>query len=198
MGKYYAYFVPNGSLRGIADTWEECKKIVSGKPNAKYKGFKNMEDAEEWLSAGANYDFKKIQELGAYFDAGTGRGNGVEASVTDEKGQSLLPEILPKNKINKFGKYNLETDLTNNYGELLACKFALEIALKKDIKKIFGDSRLVVNYWSKGFVKEENITRETSNLIDEVIFLRNKFEKGGGAIIHIPGAENPADLGFHK
>ena len=28
MGKYYAYFVPNGNLRGIADNWEECKKSV--------------------------------------------------------------------------------------------------------------------------------------------------------------------------
>ena len=102
MGKYYAYFVPNGNLRGIADNWEECKKIVSGKPNAKYKGFKKIEDAEEWLKAGADYKFKKIGEPGVYFDAGTGRGKGVEVSVTDEIGKNILSEILPKNKINKF------------------------------------------------------------------------------------------------
>ncbi|MBI3638579.1 ribonuclease HI, partial [Candidatus Wolfebacteria bacterium] len=42
------------------------------------------------------------------------------------------------------------------------------------------------------------VSAETSDLIDEVIFLRNKFEKNGGVMIHIPGAENPADLGFHR
>jgi ribonuclease HI len=197
MKKYYAYFVPEENLRGITDDWKECEKMVSGKSEAKYKSFNKKEDAEEWLKRGADYTFKKIQEPGIYFDAGTGRGEGVEVSVTDETGKNILAEIIP-DKLNKFGKYNLETGLTNNYGELLACKFALEIALKKEVKKVFGDSRLIINYWSKGFVKEENISRETSKLIDEAMFLRNKFEENGGAIIYISGAENPADLGFHK
>jgi len=74
----------------------------------------------------------------------------------------------------------------------------LEIAIKKKAKKVFGDSKLVINYWSKGCVKEENFSREFFEFIDLVMDLRKKFEKGGGAIIHISGKDNPADLGFHR
>lgn len=196
--KYYAYQVPSSGERGIAESWNDCEKKVSGKPNAKFKSFKTKKDAEEWLEAGADYSFKKDLEPGIYFDAGTGRGNGVEVSVTNEKGENLLSEALSKKELNKFGKLVLKKDETNNYGELLAMKFALEITIKKKNKKIFGDSRLVINHWSKGFVKIENVSRETLELIDEVFELREKFENSGGAIIHVAGEDNPADLGFHR
>jgi viroplasmin and RNaseH domain-containing protein len=196
--KYYAFFVPRTGEKGIAADWKICEKAVSGEKEARFKSFTNRKDAEKWLESGADYGFKNDLEPGVYFDAGTGRGQGVEVSVTDEKGGNLLAEIVPKNKLNKFGKYFLEKGLTNNYGELLACKFALELALKKKIRKIFGDSRLVINYWSKGFVKEENVSFETLELIDSVSVLRNKFEEKKGAMIHISGKDNPADLGFHR
>jgi ribonuclease HI len=195
--KYYAYRLPSGES-GIVDNWKDCEKKVSGKPNAKFKGFPVKKEAEEWLGAGADYSVKKDLEPGIYFDAGTGRGKGVEASVTDEKGKNLLSEDLTGKKLNEFGKLVLENGFTNNYGELLAMKFALELAKKKKVKKIFGDSKLAINYWSKGFVKIENINQETLELIDEVFSLREKFEKSGGAVIHISGRDNPADLGFHK
>lgn len=196
--KYYAYYIPLTKERDIVNNWKDCEKKVSGKAGAKYKGFILKKDAETWLKAGADYSFVKDFEPGVYFDAGTGRGQGVEVSVTDEKGKNLLENVLPAKKLNKFGKYLLGNDFTNNYGELLAFKFALEIASKKKIKKIFGDSRLVINYWSKGSVKIQNISPETLELIDEVVFLREKFEKKGGVIIYISGKDNPADLGFHR
>lgn len=196
--KYYAYYIPSKNISGITDNWQECEKLVSGKPNAKYKGFQTKKEAGGWLKIGADYSFKNEAEPGIYFDAGTGRGQGVEVSVTDEKGKNLLTEIMPKKNLNKFEKYILADNFTNNYGELLALKFALKIAAKKKIKKIFGDSRLVINYWSKGFVKMENVSRETLELIDEVFILRQKFEKNRGVIIYVEGKNNPADLGFHK
>lgn len=196
--KYYAYFVPENGKKGITDDWKECEKIVSGKKEAKFKSFTNKKDAEEWLEAGADYGLTKEMEPGVYFDAGTGRGNGVEASVVDEKGKNLLPQILPEDEMNEFGKFSLEGGRTNNYGELLACKFALEIALKNGAKKVFGDSRLVINYWSKGFVKEQNVSEDVLLLIDSVSALREEFEEKGGTVIHISGRDNPADLGFHK
>ncbi len=196
--KYFAYHIPSTTVSGIADNWEDCKAKVSGKPNARYKSFKTKKEAEEWLRAGADYSFKSGLESGIYFDAGTGRGKGVEASVTDEKGQNLLAEVLPKKKLNKFGKYFLAGGVTNNYGELLALSLAFKIATKRKIKKIFGDSRLVINFWSKGFVKKENVSKKTLDLVDEVFVLRQKFEKRGGMVRHVSGDKNPADLGFHK
>ncbi|MBN2198051.1 ribonuclease H family protein [Candidatus Wolfebacteria bacterium] len=196
--KYYAYYIPLTEKGGIVDNWKDCEKQVSGKPGARYKGFVTKKEAEDWFKAGADYSFIKNFEPGIYFDAGTGRGQGVEVSVTDEKGNNLLDNVLSKKKINKFGKYFLGDEFTNNYGELLGFKFALEIAVKNKVKKIFGDSRLVINYWSKGVVKMENVSLETLDLIDEVVDLREKFERKGGVIIYIFGKDNPADLGFHK
>jgi len=196
--KYFAYYISSTAANGITDSWEECKKWVFGKSNARYKSFKTKKEAEEWLKAGADYSLKNDFEQGIYFDAGTGRGEGVEVSVTNEKGRNFLDKILSKKNLNKFGKYVLGGDETNNYGELLAFDLALKIAAKKKIKKIFGDSRLVINFWSKGFVKTKNVSQKTLKLVNEVFVLREKFEKDGGKIRRISGDDNPADLGFHK
>ncbi len=195
---YYAYFVPRTRESGITNNWKDCEKIVKGETGARFKGFSEKKEGQEWLEKGASYDFKKELEPGIYFDAGTGRGKGVEVSVVDENGNNFLDDVFHKKELNEFGKLLLKNGETNNYGELLACRFALEIALKKKAKKVFGDSKLVINYWSKGIVKEENFSREFFEIIDSVMDLRKKFEKGGGVIIHISGKDNPADLGFHR
>lgn len=195
--KYYAYQV--GKEKGIVDNWAECEKIVAGVPGAKFKGFVIQEEAEKWLDAGADYSKKHIGlEKGIYFDAGTGAGNGVEVSVSDENGDSLLYKILDEKDINKKGFQLLGKGVTNNYGELLACKYALQISLQENNLKIFGDSKLVVEYWSKGFIKRDTVNQSTINLADEVKILRKMFEKNGGQIFLISGSSNPADLGFHK
>jgi len=196
--KFYAYSVPRTGKRGIAENWKECEKIVKGEENARFKGFKSRADAEEWLRLGADYSVKKKLPKGIYFDAGTGRGQGVEVSVTDEEGSDLLHEILPKKKINRFGKHLLGAEATNNFGELLACRFALEVAVKKNIKKIFGDSRLVIDYWSKGYMNMKEMAPETIELAYMVSSLRKDFERRGGRMEYVSGDDNPADLGFHK
>jgi ribonuclease H-related protein len=194
--KYYAYLI-NGK-KGITDNWPECQKIVSGMIDTKYKGFETKDEAERWLEAGADYNSKHTaSKKGIYFDAGTGAGKGVEISVTDETGNSLLNKILKKKEINEKGNHWIINNVTNNFGELLACKYALEIALKGDIKNIFGDSKLILDYWSKGFIKK-NLPEETISLANEVKRLRYSFEKDGGKMDHISGGSNPADLGFHR
>jgi ribonuclease HI len=45
--KFYA--VRNGREPGIYRTWDECKAQVDGYPNAAYKGFARLEDAEAYL-----------------------------------------------------------------------------------------------------------------------------------------------------
>ena len=87
---------------------------------------------------------------------------------------------------------------TNNFGELAGIFFALEIALKEKIFNIYGDSSLVIEYWSKGFIKKDNVTPKTYELAMKVKERREFFEAAGGKINHISGDFNPADLGFHK
>lgn len=193
--KFYAYSV--GGIKGVFDNWPECQQIVSGKNGAKYKSFERREDAERWLEAGADYAIKHVvAEKGIYFDAGTGGGNGTEINVTDENGLSLLKNIFSSKEVNAKGHYPLPQK-TNNFGELMACKYALEIALESGEKKIFGDSKLILDYWSKGFIKKD-LPQETIDLANQVKQLRHRFDLGGGVMAHISGGRNPADLGFHR
>jgi len=195
--KYYAYSI--GKERGIVDNWSDCEKIVAGVPGAKFKGFIMQEEAEKWLDAGADYSIKHIGlEPGIYFDAGTGAGNGVEISVTNENADSLLYKILDEKEINDRGFHLIPEATTNNFGELLACKYALQIALDESCFKIFGDSKLVIDYWSNGYIKKDTVAQKTIELATQVKILRKKFEKSGGKITLISGSSNPADLGFHK
>lgn len=214
--KYYAYKLASGS-EGICENWKDCEKIVSGK-EARFRGFASLGEAKNWLNAGARYESKVKGQMsnvdlipGIYFDAGTGRGNGVEISVTDEKGENLLYKVMPKSKINKFGKHHLGKNFTNNYGELLACKYALIFAIKNSRRsslkseqsavvravRVFGDSKLVIDYWSRGFIKRNALPVATVKLADKVAKLRKEFESLGGEVGRISGDDNPADLGFH-
>ena len=198
--KYYAYDVASIGAQGITDDWETCKAIVSGKRDARYRGFKTHNEAESWLRAGAHYEIKikKTALPGIYFDAGTGRGHGVEISVTDERGADLLAKVVDESLINKHGKHLLAPDKTNNYGELLACKHALELALQEEIRDVFGDSKIIIDYWSRGRIKKEGIAPETRILAFAVKKLRDTFEAAGGTVHRISGDDNPADLGFHR
>ena len=212
--KYYAYLLLSNGRSGILENWKECEELVSGK-EARYRSFASREEAENWLKSGANYNIRppkpqggertssalsskpaKKLEKGIYFDSGTGRNQKVEVSVTDEKGIDFLTKIRPKIKLNKFGKHP-EPKATNNYGELLGCKYAMQISIKEKNKKIFGDSQLVINYWSKGFINKKEMDKKTVKLSADVSKLRQKFEESGGTIKFISGGQNPADLGFH-
>ncbi len=199
--KYYAYFIPGKNSSGVVSDWKECEKMVKGVYGARFKAFEAKPEAEAWLRTGARYELKTQPKLrpGIYFDAGTGRGDGVEISVTDEHGKNLLHKVLSKRAVNRFGKHVIGNEAaTNNYGELLALKYALEIAHKEKIKKVFGDSKLVIEFWSQWRIKRNDLPEDTVDLADEVSALRETFEANGGVIERISGDYNPADLGFHS
>ena len=198
--KFYAYLLPSGRS-GVTDAWSVCEKIVSGVRGARYRSFDERRPAAAWLAAGAPYDVRarKKPSPGIYFDAGTGRGEGVEISVTDETGKNLLHKVIGKKRLNFFGKHRVEDDdATNNYGELLALRYALAVAKKEKARKIFGDSKVVIDYWSRGRAKRKELPAETVRLSDEVARSRERFEASGGVVLRISGGDNPADLGFHK
>ena len=207
--KYYAYYMLDSLERGILTNWDECQKKVSGK-KTRYKSFKTEKDAIEWLENGAEYKTKeqkleKMSDLFAeldreavYFDAGTGRGNGVEVRISDYDGNSLLNKVLGESKLNEFGNYYLSDGRTNNFGELVGLYAALKFANKYNKKIICGDSNLIIKYWSLGKYNEENIDKDTIDLIRKVAIMRKDYENKGGIIKKISGDIHTADLGFHK
>lgn len=136
---YYAYFLEEENISNIVDNWQECQKIVKGK-KSRFKKFKTLEEAKEWLDLGAIYTpiAKTTDNLfkdAIYFDSGTGRKGIAEVKVSDIYGDSLLPFIMPDDKINAFGNYFLSENRTNNFGELTALFIALKYAKKYKIQK---------------------------------------------------------------
>ena len=204
--KIYAYYLLDSQESGIFYTWNECQQKVKGK-KARYMSFKSEKEAQKWLESGAEYEkkekkneslFLELDRNGIYFDAGTGRGEGVEVRLTDYDGNSLLHEILDASKINSYGNYKLSEGRTNNFGELTGIFAALKYAKKNNIKVICGDSNLVIEFWSRGKYNSDGLEKDTIDLIKRVTSLRAEFEKNGGKVKKISGDVNPADLGFHK
>jgi ribonuclease HI len=183
MKYFYAYSTQNE--KNVVESWDDCKKKINGK-KARYKKFPSKELAESWLKN----DFKLVLPKGVYFDAGTGGGEGTEVRVTDNEGFSLLLNTNSRGNINLRGE-------TNNFGELTGMFLALEIAMKTNTKKVFGDSKLVLDFWSKGFISQ-SLPEKTIQLAYKTSKLRELFESSGGVIEHVSGDINPADLGFHK
>lgn len=200
---FYACFLEENKESLILNSWEECQDKIKGK-KARYKKFKTKEEAQNWLENGALYSKKIISENNnldkeaIYFDAGTGRGIGVEVRLTDFKGNSLLHKIMPKNKINQFGNYLLSQGRTNNFGELTGLFISLKYAKKYNTKIIYGDSNLVIEYWCHGHYNEKNLDEDTIDLILKVKNLYEEYTLSGGLLKKISGDINPSDLGFHK
>lgn len=193
---YYAYYLVKSKKSGITNSWDECKEIVNGY-ESKYKKFKTLDEAKYWL----NNDFKTknyLIEDAIYFDAGTGRGMGVEVRLTDSNKESLLKYIMPQNLINPYGNYFLSKKRSNNFGELTGLYLALKYAIKFNITTICGDSELVIKYWVNMQYNKENLDTDTIDLIHKTNELYKIFKNNNGNLIKISGDINPADLGFHK
>ena len=174
--KVYAYCILDDNKfiveSNIVYTWDECQNIVKGK-KSRYKSFKTQTEAKKWLECGAEYESKsekqdKLIDLFAeldrdaiYFDAGTGRGKGVEVRLTNFDGIPILYKIIGNSKINEYGNYYLSEGSTNNFGELVGLFSAIKYALKYNIHTICGDSSLVIDYWSKGRYNKENLGKDT-------------------------------------
>lgn len=206
------YAVVNGFESKVFDNWDDCSNFVKGKSGVKYKKFSTEQEANAWIveniTVKTNFEevAKKVNDPSViYFDAGTGRGIGVEVRVTDSLGNSLINKIASNSSfidlcnrygfiVNDFGNVQLPKNFTNNYGEALGCILAYKIAkLMPEVKTILGDSELVIKYWSNGTIKVKN-----ENTVKMLKFLTDLRASSDLELKWIPGSANMADLGFHK
>ena len=51
------YAVKRGKITGVFTNWEECKASVEGYPQAEYKGFASLSEAEAYLGNAAKHCF---------------------------------------------------------------------------------------------------------------------------------------------
>lgn len=111
-----------------------------------------------------------------------------------------------------IAQFNDVSTQQNNGAELLAFMAALRIAkyincnkgdnfIGPPIKKIYSDSQLLVQWWSKGMINKktkQKMDQKKLMYIYECAALRSDFEKEGGIIEFVSGDNNIADLGYHK
>ena len=141
MSKKFYYAVRVGNQPGIYNTWDECKAQVDGFPKAKYKKFKTLEEAEVFIDGGeikskimdSDEDIKNLKdtEAIAYVDG--------SFSLEEFMYSYGVVFITNKTKEDYYARGNdkVLAEMRNVSGELKGAMVAMEIAIEKNIEKLY-------------------------------------------------------------
>ncbi len=134
--KFYA--VKKGKSTGVFNSWDECKLAVDGYPNAEYKGFTSLSEAEAYLDILQNSEDKQsdlfhtsADKLVAYVDG------SYDDSVKRYAFGCVF--LLPDGEIyTEFGNGENEKSLQhrNVTGEMLGAMYAVKTAIMNGYKTI--------------------------------------------------------------
>ena len=131
MKKYYA--VKLGKKPGIYNTWEECRRQVSGYSGAQYKSFTNVDEAKDFISKDSKKDKLLDQDgLLVYVD-------GSFNAHTKEYGYGCV--VIENQKVVKemYGKGSHEdyVSMRNVSGEIFGCQVAIEYAIAQGYPRVY-------------------------------------------------------------
>ncbi len=148
MAKQKFYVVWEGVEPGIYKTWSECQLQIKGYPNAKYKSYKTMAEAESAFERGPNSSPKPIikkplllEEPDVIRDSWS-----VDAACSGNPGITEYQGVHTSDGSQIFHqKFELGT---NNVGEFLAIVHALALLKKMNDadKTIYSDSRTAMKW----------------------------------------------------
>ena len=133
MAKFYA--VKNGYHTGIYNTWEECRKEVSGYSGAQYKSFGTLEDAEEYL--GINQQISLFDENIPQKNTAVAYVDGSYNTSTKIFGCGVV--IFYDGKDITFSKSFSDPEMAtmrNVAGEIEGAKLAMRYCLDNNIEEI--------------------------------------------------------------
>jgi len=155
MPKKKYYVVWQGRRTGIFTTWEECAAQVNGYPEAQYKAFDSLEQAQQALQADysvqiaskppdlpAQYSLEELHRIGKHVR----ESYSVDAACSGNPGVLEYRCVYNKNRRPVFhqGPYQ---DGTNNVGEFLAIVQALQLFQQKDIRApLYSDSETAIKW----------------------------------------------------
>lgn len=172
--KYYA--VANGYTRGIFLTWSQCEASVKGFPNAKYKSFTNLSDAEKYLINYIEENDKNVCEdnevkdpfcsdICAYVDGSYNSnkkayGSGV-VIIKDE-------EVIKEMSI--IGNNSSWAEMRNVAGEIKAAILAMNYAASKGYKSItiFYDYQGIESWATGEWKAKKECTKSYKEYFDEI------------------------------
>ena len=171
--KYYVVWV--GQNPGIYDNWKDTQVQITGFPNAKYKGFKTLVEAEEAFGSSAQgyisskkASTKPVADYTAFADEINFDSVSVDAACSRNPGIMEYRGVDTKTKEELFRMGPFE-DGTNNIGEFLALVHALALMKKQnDNRPIYTDSRTGLS-WLKHKRVKTTLKRTRKN--DKVFML---------------------------
>lgn len=166
-GSFYA--VKRGRKPGLYSSWNECKKQVQGYTNATYQCFDNKQDAEKYLESEdivslEDIDMNKIDTY-AFVDGSInpkekiyGYGGFLVHKTVDKNGKENITKFIISGYDNDPEMFKMR----NISGELLGCKAAIELALKKKYKNltIFYDYLGIENFAKGLWKRSKKFTEE--------------------------------------
>ncbi|MDO4881631.1 MAG: ribonuclease H family protein [Capnocytophaga sp.] len=168
MAKKY-YVVWEGLEKGIFNSWDKCKKVISGVKNAKYKSFDDLEMAEKaFKGVYEDYKGKKIETKKAsekeHLNVGEPNMNSiaVDAACSGNPGTMYYRGIDLNAKKILFEQGPFEYS-TNNIGEFLALVHAIALLKQNnDPRPIYSDSKIAIS-WVKQKKYKTQLTKNENN-----------------------------------
>ncbi len=136
--KFYA--VKKGKVPGIYRSWTECQTQTKRYSGAIFKSFSTREEAENFIGQ-ENQEVK--YEYTVYTDGSYMNNNSGGSAVVIE------------NKSVFFAKTNVDSEQTNNRGELLGIRLALQNTSGNIL--IYTDSQYSINVLSNGYTSKKNL-----------------------------------------
>lgn len=145
------YVVWEGFTPGIYLTWEECKKEIQGFPQAKYKSFDSLEEAQkaysnshkDYIRSGKIQSIKELMSQSMVATSNTSpltEAIAVDAACSGNPGKMEYRGVYMKNGQQIFHVGPLEKG-TNNIGEFLAIVHGLALLKQKGSSlPIYSDS----------------------------------------------------------
>lgn len=182
MAKKNKFFVVwDGYEPGIYKTWDECKKQTHGYPEAKYKAFATIGEAQDaflspyWDCVGKN---KKTTEVPADKRKQVGEpivdSVCVDAACSGNPGKMEYQGVYTKTGEKIFLQGPFE-NATNNIGEFLALVHALALLKQKNLAlPVYSDSRTAIA-WVRN--KKTKTLLEKSSNNQQVFELIERAEK---------------------
>lgn len=199
--KYYVVWV--GENPGIYESWAECQQQIKNYPQARYKSFKNLEEAKNAYHADLN-DFWGKGKYTPAMEKPTPLPDSiaVDAACSGNPGLMEYRGVITDSgeEIFKMGPYKSGT---NNVGEFLALVHALALLkkMKKDRTSVYTDSKIAMGWVEKKKAKTKlKKSRENAVLFDLIERAEKwlKTNRWNNPIIKWPTkkwGEIPADFG---
>lgn len=167
MAKYYA--VRSGYHIGIFNTWEECRKEVSGYSGAEYKSFTKLSDAQEYL--GVNQQLSLFDEPVTEKNTAVAYVDGSYNIETKEFACGVI--IFHDGKETTYSRAFSDPELAtmrNVAGEIEGAKLAMQYCVDNNIEEIdiYFDYEGIEKWCSGAWKTNKNGTIAYKKFYDEI------------------------------